>query len=334
MFLAIGVFALIGFAQTTGFTYQGSLSSGGVVANGNHDFEFALYDAANGGVQLGNTQAITNVSVANGIFTVSLDFGNQFPGAARFLEIRVRTTGGGGALTTLLPRQPLTSTPYSVRSLNSTTADAVAVGGVPSGSGNYIQNTAQPQASSDFNVSGNGTVGGTLRANIVNSVTQININGSRVLSNAGSFNLFAGVGTGSVNSGSSNSFFGTNAGQANTVGAGNSFFGRNAGVLNTIGGGNAFFGSFSGISNTSGGDNSFFGRNAGQLNMTGGDNAFFGESAGNQNTTGDNNAFFGESAGWANTTGSFNAFFGEVAGQLNTTGIGNSFIGERAGGGE
>ena len=52
LFLAIGIFAPVGMAQTTGFIYQGSLNSGGVVANGNHDFEFALFDAVSGGAQL------------------------------------------------------------------------------------------------------------------------------------------------------------------------------------------------------------------------------------------------------------------------------------------
>ena len=121
LFLAIGIFATVNMAQTTGFVYQGSLNSGGVVANGNHDFEFALFDAVSGGAQLGATITQSSVSVTNGIFAVSLDFGSQFPGAQRFLEIRVRPTGVG-AFTPLTPRQPITSAPYAVKSLNSDTA--------------------------------------------------------------------------------------------------------------------------------------------------------------------------------------------------------------------
>jgi hypothetical protein len=52
---------------------------------------------------------------------VNLDFGSSFPGFSRFLEIRVRQSGGG-AYTTLSPRQPLTSTPYSIKSLASDTS--------------------------------------------------------------------------------------------------------------------------------------------------------------------------------------------------------------------
>jgi hypothetical protein len=55
--------------------------------------------------------------VSSGIFSVSLDFGSVFPGASRFLEIRIRPTGGG-SFNTLSPRQQIDSAPYSVKSLN------------------------------------------------------------------------------------------------------------------------------------------------------------------------------------------------------------------------
>ena len=106
-------------AQTTEFTYQGSLKDGANLANGPYDFEFALYDG--GGSQLGAALTRNGVVVANGIFSVSLDFGNQFPGAGRLLEIRVRISGGGG-FTTLSPRQPVSSAPYSVKSLTADSA--------------------------------------------------------------------------------------------------------------------------------------------------------------------------------------------------------------------
>ena len=82
-------------AQTTSFTYQGSLKDGGVAANGNYDFEFLLFDASSAGTQLGSTISQNSVAISNGTFAVTLDFGSQFPGASRFLEIHVRQTGGG-----------------------------------------------------------------------------------------------------------------------------------------------------------------------------------------------------------------------------------------------
>src|SRR4029079_5288329 len=137
-------------AQTTGFIYQGRLADSGTPVNGNYDLQFSLWNSSSGGAQVGSTQTNNSIAVSNGVFTVNLDFGaNAFPGANRFLEIAVRPAGVG-SFTTLTPRQPITSTPYAVRSLNAATADSVPASGVPSGSGNYIQNTTSPQVS-NFN---------------------------------------------------------------------------------------------------------------------------------------------------------------------------------------
>src|ERR1043166_4656499 len=81
--------------QTTQFAYQGALKDGVNNANGNYDFQFALFDSASAGNQVGTTITQNSVTVANGVFSVPLDFGNQFPGASRFLEIRVRQSGAG-----------------------------------------------------------------------------------------------------------------------------------------------------------------------------------------------------------------------------------------------
>jgi len=129
---AMCAIAAIGMGETMGtaFTYQGYLASGGAEANGNHDFQFALYDAANGGSQVGVTVTKTDVAVASGSFTVTLDFGaGAFNGDARWLEIGVRTSGSGGLYTTLTPRQRLTPTPYALYA--KAAEDAAALGGVP-----------------------------------------------------------------------------------------------------------------------------------------------------------------------------------------------------------
>lgn len=165
----------------------------------------------------------------------------------------------------------------------------------------------------------------------INTSTQYKIGSSRILSNAGSGNLFAGVNAGQVNTGSANSFFGSSAGAANTTGFSNSFFGSSAGSSNTTGQVNAFFGEGAGQANTTGSANSFFGSRAGNVNTVGGQNAFFGESAGAANTTGASNSFFGAQAGRNNTDGLNNSFFGTSAGSANLTGVDNSFFGNRAG---
>ena len=401
------VLALVGFwlmatpaaAQGTEFTYQGRLLSGDEPANGSHDFEFILWDAETGGNQIGTTVTLTSVNVQNGVFSVRIDFGNQFPGANRFLEIKVRQSGSGAAFTTLSPRQAISSAPYAIKSINaenaanatllggfsrtefvritdsrltdartplpnspsyiqnttvpqaisnfnitgngvvggSLTADAlngngfgvtglnagnitfgtlnslrlpvvpVSRGGtglaspgaagsflrsngsawvgalltasdIPAGNASYIQNSASPQAGSQFNVSGNGTVGGTLSGNILSASTQFNIGANRILS-GGVDNLFAGVDAGSSNTGSNNAFFGFEAGKSNTSGFNNSFLGDSAGQFTTTGDNNTFVGSDTGRGNTTGSNNTFVGRDAGVINTTGSYNTAIGYNA-------------------------------------------------------
>jgi hypothetical protein len=72
-------------AQGTAFTYQGRLNDGANPANGTYDLRFAIYDAATLGTPQGNLRTNSAVAISNGLFTVALDFGNQFPGAARWL---------------------------------------------------------------------------------------------------------------------------------------------------------------------------------------------------------------------------------------------------------
>lgn len=101
-------------AVGTAFTYQGYLDDGGAAADGLYDFQFALYDAAVAGNQIGGTQAVNAVTVNGGLFTVQLDFGaSAFGGGALWLQIAVRATGGG-AFTTLSPRQALTPAPAAL----------------------------------------------------------------------------------------------------------------------------------------------------------------------------------------------------------------------------
>src|SRR5437867_792005 len=63
------------YAQGTGFTYQGRLTDNGSPANGNYDLRCALFDAASGSGQVGNPITNAPVTVSNGLFTVTLDFG-------------------------------------------------------------------------------------------------------------------------------------------------------------------------------------------------------------------------------------------------------------------
>lgn len=344
------ILASAAFAQTTELTYQGKLNDSGIAATGNYDLRFRLFDDVVAGSQQGPTLTASGVTVTGGIFTVHLDFGAQFTGAPRFLQIGVKPAGSPNPFTDLNPRQPITSSPYSVRSLSATTADtadnSTQLGGIPSGG--FIQNTTSPQTGTNFNISGNGTLGGGLSADSVNSATQYDIANTPVLSAPGNANTFVGLNTGLANTtGGNGTFVGNAAGQSNTTGFRNSFFGTSAGKLNTTGSSNSFFGVLAGGFNSTGnfnsffGDgagfvntasaNSFFGANSGLANTTGNNNSFFGLSSGSSNTTGIWNSFFGSGAGSGNTTGSFNAFYGFNAGNANTTAIDNSFFGQGAG---
>ena len=117
------------FAQGTAFTYQGRLNDGANPANGSYDLTFALFDSASGPNQVGGILTNAATAVSNGLFTVILDFGNQFPGTNRWLEIGVRTNGGS-TLATLSPRQLLASTPYAVQAANANSANSVAAGNI------------------------------------------------------------------------------------------------------------------------------------------------------------------------------------------------------------
>lgn len=104
--------------QGTAFTYQGALEQGSAPYNGNADMTFALFDAPDGGDQVGPTLAFTAangdpVAVNNGVFDVTLDFGaDAFIGAMtdqRFLEVTV----DGNVLS---PRTAIQNAPYALQS--------------------------------------------------------------------------------------------------------------------------------------------------------------------------------------------------------------------------
>ena len=113
--------AAVGYAAPMGtaFTYQGRLADANSPAEGLYDFEFAVFDALDGGSQQGGTVDVNDLDVIDGYFTVPLDFGGDpyiFSGDARWLEVAVRpgASSDPGDLVTLSPRQELTPTPYSI----------------------------------------------------------------------------------------------------------------------------------------------------------------------------------------------------------------------------
>jgi len=326
--LVLSIFVLTfpssGFTQTTEFSYQGFIRDNGAPASGNYDFEFRLFATANGVDQLMSQQR-SNVSVVNGVFSVTLDFG-AFPAADRFLEIAVKPSGSE-QFVTLAARTKILSTPIATLALNATNAtnatSAATLNGLNPGS--FIRNSDAIQSGANFNIDGSGT------ANSFDVHVQYNIQGTRVIGTSGFQNLFLGTNAGLANTnGTSNTFAGIDAGKANTAGSSNSFFGAEAGAQNK-GSGNSFFGNDAGTNNTDGAGNSFFGTRSGEGNTSGGANSYFGASTGVQSSTGSENSFFGSTVGFANATGSQNTFFGASTGNSNSTGSGNVFVGHSVG---
>ena len=104
---------------STAFTYQGELRSSGAPISGLYDLRFRLYDSQTGGTQLGQQLCVDNLALAEGRFSIPLDFGAQFSGSPRFLEVDVRPDTGlncasASGFITLAPRQSVSPAPYSL----------------------------------------------------------------------------------------------------------------------------------------------------------------------------------------------------------------------------
>lgn len=116
----------------TSFTYQGLLEQNGTGVTQQCDFEFSLWTGNNApdpGVQVGSDVSLA-ASVNEGIFTAELDFGaDALNGTARWLNIAVCCPSGcAPAYSELVPRQALTSAPYSVQTRGIFVDDNLKVG--------------------------------------------------------------------------------------------------------------------------------------------------------------------------------------------------------------
>jgi len=119
--LAVGLFlaaALNLSAQGTAISYQGRLSDSGSPANTNYDFRFAVFNAPTNGSQVSAWLTNAEVPVANGLFSVTLDFApGVFNGTSNgsndWLDVAVRLAGAT-TFTPLTPRQPILPVPYAL----------------------------------------------------------------------------------------------------------------------------------------------------------------------------------------------------------------------------
>ncbi len=119
----------------------------------------------------------------------------------------------------------------------------------------------------------------------------------------GNYNLFIGQSTSAVsgtvtpaNSGTANTFMGSQAGQGNTTGSNNTYYGYKTGSPGTTGS-----------------NNTLVGVEAGKLNITGSDNVFMGWNSGRNNRNGNRNVLMGIGTGFDAGDGNDNTLIGANA---------------------
>ena len=311
------------FAQGTAFNYEGRLDDAGGPVTGPYDMRFTVYDAGTGGSIVAGPATDNSVSVDNGLFTVTLDFGDGiFTGAARWLEIAVKPSGAG-SFTTLTPRQALLPTPYAITAENLTgTLPAAQLGGTV-GNSQLANNSVTVTAGTGLSGGGTVALGGSTT-----------LNNAGVLSVAGNADITASTLNGVVTLGDT----ATDTDTASTIvkrdGSGN----FSAGTITLDGGLNLPFSVWpagiiysvgSPLLHCFGSDNVFLGLNAGNFSMTGNQNAVIGSAAFMYNSSGSFNTANGSHALQQNTSGSCNAANGCQALTCNSSGSYNTANGAR-----
>ena len=345
----------------TAFTYQGKLTDGANAANGIYDFRFTVFDAVTNGSALTGTLTNTPTPVSNGLFTVTLDFGDGiFTGGARWLQLGVRTNHSD-SYTSLSPRQPLTPSPYAFWAAAAYSADAVAAANL---TGTLLPaqlpaNVALLDASQTF--SGVNVFNNPLGIG-VNPAYTLDAQGGQAVGRFNSTNTgngsvielrnsYASAGTlGAINFNDSSSsypgqiaYYRTNALAFRVAGV-NAKMLLNSGGLNvqgaltsgnlflpatTAGSGIVYFGGNPCV-HTYGSSNFFAGPNAGNQTLSGSGNTAVGTSALAADTSGDNNTASGYAALFSNTSGLYNTAIGAEALYSNTNGNYNTVVGGQA----
>jgi hypothetical protein len=126
----------------TAFTYSGRLIYQNQPANGTFDLQVKLFDALTAGTQVGPILSLSGLSMDNGVFVTTMDFGSGvFGGSAYWLEIAARP-GGNGPFTILSPRQPVNPAPYALYTPNAGTASTASAAAANSVSTASVQNNA------------------------------------------------------------------------------------------------------------------------------------------------------------------------------------------------
>ena len=296
----------------------------GLVQNPASTYGLGLWGGTNGAPYNGTTGVLPHLYLDRQSSNVGI--GTMAPGQKLEVAGGIKFTGLGSVLT-----------------FPDGTTQATAATGT-----NAILNQTTQQVSSNFNIDGNGSVGGTLTTATAVVTEALTGNGASIGTAVGvgvradgglnlgqnviGNNVYLGYQAGQANTtGTENLFVGSGSGMANTAGSQNTFVGNNNGSATTTGSQNTFVGLGSGVVNTTGDGNTFFGTYSGIQSTTGAGNQFSGNSSGFSNTTGNDNVFEGSSSGFNNSTGSSNVFMGKLSGQYNETGSFNTVLGANSG---
>ena len=326
-------------SANTAITYQGIIANQLDHGSNTADIVFTLFSTNSGGGPVGGP--ITNTAIAvnsNGLFMTTMDFGsNVFNGSTHWLQIAVRTNGGG-VFTILAPRQLITATPQAIFALSAGSAAIATL--ATNFSGAVSGDVSGPQGATVV-----ASVGGQTAANVATGVIAANAATSSNLPNtlvkrdgggsfsagsvtlAGALNLpfpaiiYAGGNPTFIDEGS---FFAGEAGNMTLSGVSDVGVGLNALHSVTTGSYNTAIGEQSLQFNTTGSDNTASGYRALELNTSGYDNTANGVHALEYNTTGARNTANGYEALWNNTNGYDNTANGYAALANNTSGSYNT----------
>ena len=231
--LALALSAGCAIAQplTTAFTYQGTLQFDGQLAvNAGVDVQFALYSSATGNTQLGSSLCLDEYTTdERGGLTTSLDFGSQFAGQRRFLEIRVRPAqvlgdcADAAGYVVLTPRQEITAAPYATFAPTAGAATSAITATTAATATNATQLNGQP--ASFYTSAANLSTGTLADTRLSTNVPRLNA-ASTVFTGT----ITAPTFTGALNGNASTATTATNATQLNGQSA---LFYQNAANLNS-----------------------------------------------------------------------------------------------------
>jgi hypothetical protein len=336
-------------AQGTAFMYQGQLENNGSPANGTFNLTFTLFNTTNIGVTaVAGPVALNDINVANGLFTVLIDFGpGVFTGQTSWLEIGVEASGAS-SFTTLAPRQELTPAPGAIFASTAGNLSGTLPTSQLSGTvGNSQLADSSITVTAGTGLSGGGTVplGGSITLNASASA-------SGVLSVTGNADITATTVSGDVTLGDtattndtpnlivkrdatgsfSADYVSLDGGlvfPASTTGPDIMFAGNDL-LFYGDDNGNFFSGENAGGSTTTGVLNTGVVYGALASNEGGSNNVATGYGALYSMTSGYDNTGFGFASLYLNTTGLFNTAIGYEALFANSTGRNNTAIGDLA----